>query len=280
VSELPSGTVTFLFSDIEGSTRLLQRLGADWADVIGSHNRILREAFAGGGGLEVDRQGDAFFAVFARAREAAEAAVDAQRRLSDETWPDGVELRVRMGLHTGEPAMGEEGYLGLDVVRASRICSAAHGGQILVSETTRALLGREPVDGAVLRDAGRVLLKDIDQPEPVSQLVVPGLPESFPPPRGAAEPGPAGLPDLPFAGHELELAEGARRARDELALDSVDEIGPTVARYVEEALRSAAAGAPLAPARRRRWSPGRLALIVAALLLVGVPIAYLVANAL
>ena len=137
--DLPSGTVTFLFSDIEGSTRLLQQLGAAWGDVLADHHRLLREAFAPTGGREVDTQGDAFFLAFARAGDATSAAAQGQRALSAHDWPDEVELRVRMGLHTGEPSMGEEGYLGIEVVPCRRICSAAHGAQVLVSETTRAL---------------------------------------------------------------------------------------------------------------------------------------------
>ena len=140
---LPGGTVTFLFTDIEGSTRLLQELGDDYGQVVADHRRLLREIFQAAGGNEVDTQGDAFFYSFPRARDAVRAAVDGQRALAAHEWPRGVDVRVRMGLHTGEPTVGEEGYVGLDVVRAARICSAGHGGQILVSETTRALLGNE-----------------------------------------------------------------------------------------------------------------------------------------
>jgi class 3 adenylate cyclase len=137
---LPGGTVTFLFTDIEGSTRLLQQLGDDYGQVVADHRRLLREVFQAAGGSEVDTQGDAFFYSFPRARDAVRAAVDGQRALAEHEWPGGAEVLVRMGLHTGEPTVGEEGYVGLDVVRAARICSAGHGGQILLSETTRALL--------------------------------------------------------------------------------------------------------------------------------------------
>src|SRR5438105_2641156 len=139
----PGGTITFLFTDIEGSTRLLQELGDDYGQVVADHRRLLREVFQRAGGHEVDTQGDAFFYSFTRARDAVLAAVDGQRALSQHTWPGGTEVRVRMGLHTGEPTVGEEGYVGLDVVRAARICSAGHGGQILASATTRALVGNE-----------------------------------------------------------------------------------------------------------------------------------------
>ena len=140
---LPGGTVTFLFTDIEGSTRLLQELGDDYAQVVADHRRLLREVFQQAGGKEVDVQGDAFFYSFPRARDGVGAAVGGQRALTGHTWPQEAQVRVRMGLHTGEPIVGEEGYIGLDVVRAARICSAGHGGQILISETTRALLGNE-----------------------------------------------------------------------------------------------------------------------------------------
>jgi class 3 adenylate cyclase len=177
---LPSGTVTFVFTDIEGSTRLLQELGDDYGEVVTVHRRIIRERFADQGGTEMDTQGDAFFFSFGRARAAVEAAVAAQRALRDHEWPSGAEVRVRMGLHTGEPAVGDEGYVGLDVVRAARICSAGHGGQILISETTRALLGNQLPDGVSVHDLGEAHLKDI-QHEHVFQLSIDGGPTSFPP---------------------------------------------------------------------------------------------------
>jgi len=175
MSSLPAGTVTFVFTDIEGSTRLLQQLGDGFADVARDHRRIVRETFGARGGTEIDTQGDSFFFSFPRAREAVAAAIDAQRALRDHPWPEGVELRVRMGLHTGEPQVGDEGYLGLDVVRAARISAAGHGGQILVSETTRALLGNQLPDGAVVHDLGEQHLKDI-QHEHIYEISVDGAP--------------------------------------------------------------------------------------------------------
>jgi class 3 adenylate cyclase len=183
---LPAGTVTFLFSDIEGSTRLLRQLGDRYGELEADHRRIIREACEGAGGREIDRQGDAFFFSFPRARDGAAGAVAAQQALAAHAWLDGVEPKVRMGLHTGEPALGDEGYLGIDVVRAARIASAAHGGQILVSETTRALLPAELPDGATLINLGEHTLKDMDRPERLFQLVAPGLGSDFPAPR--AEP--------------------------------------------------------------------------------------------
>jgi len=176
---LPGGTVTFLFTDIEGSTRLLQELGDAYGDVVRDHRLLLRENFGDKGGTEVDTQGDAFFYSFPRARDAVAGAVAAQRALAAHEWPGTSEVRVRMGLHTGEPSVGDEGYHGLDVVRAARICSAGHGGQILLSETTRALLGNELPDGVAIVDLGRQNLKDV-QHERIYQLAVDGD-QKFPP---------------------------------------------------------------------------------------------------
>jgi class 3 adenylate cyclase len=171
VSSLPSGTVTFLFTDIEGSTALLRRLGDRYGEVLSRERSILREALGSAGGTEIDTQGDAFFFSFPRARDAVAGGVAAQRALAAEEWPDGVEVKVRMGLHTGEPSVGEEGYVGLDVVRAARICSSGHGGQILLSETTRALLGGDLPEGTEMRDLGVQPLKDVGE-ERIYQLAV------------------------------------------------------------------------------------------------------------
>jgi len=174
MSQLPGGTVTFVFTDIEGSTRLLQELGDEgYGRVSGDHRRLVRESFGVRGGTEIDTQGDAFFFSFPRARDAVAAAVDAQRALHEHEWPGGSELRVRMGLHTGEPHVGEEGYLGLDVVRAARISAAGHGGQILISETTRALLGNQLPDGVAVHDLGQQHLKDV-QHEHIYELTIDG----------------------------------------------------------------------------------------------------------
>jgi class 3 adenylate cyclase len=189
VSSLPSGTVTFLFTDIEGSTALLRELGDRYADVLGSERSILRETLTDAGGQEIDTQGDAFFFSFTRARDAVTGAVAAQRALTEHDWPDGVDVKVRMGLHTGEPSVGDEGYVGLDVVRASRICSAGHGGQILLSETTRALLGGVLPDGATLNDLGLQPLKDVGE-ERIYQLTVDGS-ENFAPLKAERTLGPS-----------------------------------------------------------------------------------------
>jgi class 3 adenylate cyclase len=175
----PTGTVTFLFTDIEGSTKLLQQLGDGYAAVVADHRRILRETFGRADGREVDTQGDAFFYSFQRARDAVRAAVEGQRALAEHDWPHGAQVRVRMGLHTGEPAVGDEGYIGLDVVRAARICSAGHGGQVLLSETTRTLVGSDLPEGVSIRDLGEQNLKDV-RAEHLYQLELGGSPQYFP----------------------------------------------------------------------------------------------------
>ena len=185
MSELPGGTVTFLFSDIEGSTRLLERLGDRYGDVHRDHRRILRGELESAGGKEVDTQGDAFFYSFARAKDAVRGAVSGQRALAAHEWPDDADVQVRMGLHTGEPTLGDEGYVGMDVVRAARICSAGHGGQILLSEATRVLLGNDLPDGVEVRDLGDARLKDV-QHERIFQLALSDGKDEFPPLKTAA----------------------------------------------------------------------------------------------
>jgi len=137
VPDLPIGDVTFLFTDIEGSTKLLQRLGDRYAELIAAHGRLLREAIARGDGTEVGTEGDAFFAVFRAPTRALEAAVHAQRALAEQLWPEGNSVRVRMGMHTGSAVLSGHDYIGLDIHLAARIAAAAHGGQVVVSETTR-----------------------------------------------------------------------------------------------------------------------------------------------
>jgi predicted ATPase/class 3 adenylate cyclase len=180
---LPSGTITFLFTDIEGSTKLLERLGEPYEAVLDDHRRLLGEAIAAGGGVEVGTEGDAVFAVFAAPSGALRAAVAGQRALAGHSWPEGVGLRVRMGLHTGEATLAGRDYVGLEVHRAARIAAAAHGGQVLVSHTTRALIEGALPEGVTMRDLGEHRLKDLSAPERIAQLVIDGLPAEFPPPR-------------------------------------------------------------------------------------------------
>jgi predicted ATPase/class 3 adenylate cyclase/Tfp pilus assembly protein PilF len=179
--DLPSGTVTFLFTDIEGSTRLLQHLGDRYPDLLAEHQRLLRAAFHEAGGHEVGTQGDSFFVTFTRASDAVTAAVAAQRAVAAHSWPEGGAVRVRMGLHTGEPSFTASGYVGLDVHRAARISAAGHGGQILLSRTTRDLVEHDLPTGASLRDLGEHRLKDLQRPEQVYQLLHPDLPADYPP---------------------------------------------------------------------------------------------------
>jgi len=214
---LPRGTVTFLFTDIEGSTRLLARLRDGFADVLEAHHRVLRAAFAQHGGHEVHTEGDAFFVAFARATEAIAAAVAAQRALAVHPWPEGVDLRVRMGLHTGEAAVRADDYVGMDVHRAARICSAAHGGQVLVSSATRELVVAELDAGVALDDVGEHRLKDLERPERLYQVVADELAAEFPPPRSEAQAnGASGLPPAPnrTIGREADVRAIAGRIRD------------------------------------------------------------------
>jgi class 3 adenylate cyclase len=170
--ELPRGTVTFLFTDVEGSTRLLTVLGDGYGELLTAHHRVLRDAIAANGGCEVGTHGDAFFVAFARARDAVAAAVAAQRALATVSWPGDVDLRVRMGLHTGEATVQGTTYVGLDVHRAARICSAARGGQVLLSRTTRELVaGALPAEDVTLRDLGPRELRDLVRPEHLFEVL-------------------------------------------------------------------------------------------------------------
>jgi YVTN family beta-propeller protein len=181
---LPHGTVTLLFTDIEGSTQLQRRLDEGYHEVVTEHWRMLEAAFAEHGGVVVDRQTESFFVVFRRARQASLAAAAAQASLAAHDWPDGVRIKVRMGMHSGDPEVAGDRYVGLAVSRAARICAAAHGGQVLMSSATRSLLTD---DGRIiLRNLGSHRLKDFDEPEPISQLVIDGLPSQFPPLRTEA----------------------------------------------------------------------------------------------
>jgi YVTN family beta-propeller protein len=198
----PTGTVTFLFADIEGSTRLLQQLREGYDDVLSTHARLLRAAFEEFEGHEIDTQGDAFFVAFARARDAVAAAVAGQRALAAEAWPDGGTVQVRMGLHTGEPLVGGERYVGMGVHRGARIAAAGHGGQVLLSNTTRELVEDELPDDVRLRDLGEHELKDLKRPEHLFQLDIDGLPSEFPALRTAQA--------SAFAGREGELTRAAQ----------------------------------------------------------------------
>ena len=192
--ELPRGTVTFVFTDIEESTELLKRLDDAYHEVLSMHRLLVRDAFSAFDGIEIDTQGDAFFFVFPRARDAVAAAVEAQRVHAASRWPGGETVRVRMGLHTGEPALHDEGYVGLDVVRAARICTEGKGGQILVSETTRSLVGSGLPDGVSVFPLGQRHLRGIDEPERVFEVAIEGLEHEA---EEAPEPSEPSAPPVP-----------------------------------------------------------------------------------
>jgi predicted ATPase/class 3 adenylate cyclase len=179
MAELPTGTVTFLFSDIQGSTRLLESLGEGYADVLQRHRQIVRDAFAARGGLEIGTEGDSFFAVFPRAEDSVNAAVAIQRDLAKERWPQDGSVRVRIGLHTGEARISGFEYVGIDVHRAARIMAAAHGGQILISDATRESVERKLPSGIELRDLGEHRLKDLSGTERLFQVTAEDLPDEF-----------------------------------------------------------------------------------------------------
>ncbi|HEV8401738.1 MAG TPA: adenylate/guanylate cyclase domain-containing protein, partial [Candidatus Limnocylindrales bacterium] len=181
--DLPTGTVTFLFSDIEGSTRLLQALGDRYPTLLEQQADLVRAAIAEGDGVEVGTEGDSFFVVFPTPAGAVRTAVAIQRSLAAATWPDGSDVKLRIGIHTGEGHRGGDDYVGLDVHRAARIAAVAHGGQVLLSAETEALSGRALPDGVDLRDLGHHRLKDLDREERIYQLVIDGLPADFPPIR-------------------------------------------------------------------------------------------------
>jgi DNA-binding NarL/FixJ family response regulator/class 3 adenylate cyclase len=192
LDESATTTLTFLFSDIEGSTALLRRLRDEYGAVFEDHRRLLRGAWESCGGRELDNEGDSFFVAFRRPRHAVDAAVAAQRALAEHLWPEGGEVRVRIGVHTGEATPAGDHYVGLAVHRAARICDAGHGGQVLLSETTRSLLEDEEHD-LDLQDLGPHQLKDFDRPVRIYQLSIADLPAGFPPLRTQTGEGAAHL---------------------------------------------------------------------------------------
>jgi predicted ATPase/class 3 adenylate cyclase len=208
--DLPTGTLTLLFTDIEGSTRLLQRLGgARYGSVLGVHHRILRGAISGWNGVEVKTEGDSFFAVFPQIADAVTAAVEAQRALAAERWPDDGAINVRMGIHTGEVSLIAGEYVGLDVHRAARVAAAAHGGQVLLSDAAASLVTGKLPTGVSVLDLGEHRLRDLDRPEHLWQLVIGGLRADYPPVHAVS----TRFDVLPreataFVGRERELGRG------------------------------------------------------------------------
>ncbi len=219
VSTLPTGTVTFLFADVEGSTRLVQSAGADYPAVIGEVRRLLRDQIAGNGGTEMDATGDELSAVFEEAQPALAAALASQERFRDHDWPGENVVRVRMGLHTGVPQLGEEGYTGLDVIRASRIAAAGHGGQTLLSSTAAPF-----ISGVEVRDLGTHRLQGLPDLERIHQVLVDDLPRDFPPLRGTV----SQLGDarrVVLADDSVLLREGVARLLEEAGFEVVAQSG-------------------------------------------------------
>jgi len=216
-SDLPTGTVTFLFTDIEGSTRILDVLGDRYPAVLEAHQRILRDVFRARGGIDVSTEGDSFFVVFRSAPQAVAAAVEAQRAIASHDWPEGASVRVRMGVHTGEGVLGGDNYVGVDLHRAARIAAAGHGGQIVVSDPTRALVEPSAPEGVTFRDLGEHRLRDLANPERLAQAVAEGLSEEFPALRSMdARPNNLPVQLTTFIGRRRELEEvkaGVRGAR-------------------------------------------------------------------
>jgi predicted ATPase/class 3 adenylate cyclase len=205
--DLPTGTVTFLFTDIEGSTRLANELADRFDAILMAHHQLIRDVLALRGGIEVSTEGDAFFAVFRAAPPAVAAAVEAQRRLATYPWPDGAQIRVRMGLHTGDGRLGGDNYVGTDVNRAARIAAAGHGGQVLLSDATRALVAQGLPASVAIRDLGMHRLKDLPEPERIWQLEIDGLANDFPEIRSLdARPNNLPLPAASLIGRTAELA--------------------------------------------------------------------------
>ena len=239
VAELPTGTVTLLFTDVDASTELVKGLGERYGAVLAEHRRLLRKALADHGGVEVDTQGDSFFVAFAGARAAVAAAADAQRALAQHPWPEEVAVRVRMGVHTGEPYPAAHGYTGVSVHRAARICTLACGGQTLLSRATAGIVDDEPLEGVRLRELGEYRLKDFDRAERIYQLDVEGLPSAFPPLRTVEQ-------QIPLTGTvTVVMAEGRRFIR------TARELPPGPGRAAHGRL-PAPAGACLRGARRPR----------------------------
>ena len=207
--EFASGTLTFLFTDIEGSTRLLDRVGPDvYGSALSDERRILRETCGAFGAMETSGEGDSFLFVFPKATDALAAAVDSQLALIAHAWPEGALINVRMGLHTGEAIGGPDGYVGIDIHRAHRISSAARGRQILCSLTTTQLVASTKTWSSSFRFLGEYRLKDLGRPEPIYQVVRPGLPSEFPPLRSLdALPNNLPLKLTKFIGRETEMAE-------------------------------------------------------------------------
>jgi class 3 adenylate cyclase/CheY-like chemotaxis protein len=245
---LPTGTVTFLFTDLEGSTGIALRMGDLWQEILMEHRRVVRSAVESSAGSEIHCRGDEFFVAFDDATAAAVAAVSAQRGIAEHPWPEGAELRVRMGMHTGEAIYADEDYLGVEVHRAARICFAGHGGQILLSEATHTLL---PEDFERLH-LGPYRLKGLPDAEQIYQLQADGLPREFPPLRGvdADVDGPPPL-RVVLADDSMLLREGIARLLHESGFDVVGQ-----SENAEDLIRKVAETSPDVVVADLRMPPG------------------------
>jgi class 3 adenylate cyclase len=229
--ELPTGTVTFLFTDIEGSTRLLKRLGSAYGRVLARHHELVRDAIRGHGGQEVDTQGEAFFVAFPRAKDAVAFAIEMQRSHSDEPWPEDVQVRVRIGIHTAEPELTDSGYFGMGLHRAARLCAVGHGGQVLLSRSAAGLVDEDETPDISLRDLGEHLLKDLERPERIYQVVAAGLEERFQPVRSITELAhKAEAAQLPTGTVTFLVTDVAGYSETVLALGA-ERMGPWLDRY-------------------------------------------------
>jgi DNA-binding NarL/FixJ family response regulator/class 3 adenylate cyclase len=218
VPDLPTGIVALLFTDVEDSTRLLSELGDRYSDVMADHRRLIRDAVERMGGREIDCRGDEFFVVFQSTRDALDAAVGAQRALAQHDWPTAAPVRVRMGIHTGEPTVAEGGYFGLDVNRAARICAAGHGGQVLVSQATYDLAASAGTTEVAFTDLGEHELKGLPRPERIFQVRATDLPADFPPLRtNGAAPEAVAEPAATPNGLRVVLAEDSVLLREGIA---------------------------------------------------------------
>ena len=225
MSGLPGGTVTMLFSDIEGSTRLLSRMGDSYAEALDRHRTLLRAAWRQSMGRELGTEGDSFFVVFEGAGQAVGAALEAQQSLAAQTWPGHQRLSVRMGVHTGEPVRHGDGYVGMDVHRAARVAAAANGGQVVISDTTQRLV-REDLDESVsVTDLGWHRLKDFAEPTHLYQLTAAGLSETFPPLRTLGISSALPAQPAPLLGRDGELRKLRRLLADGARLVTLTGVG-------------------------------------------------------
>jgi class 3 adenylate cyclase len=256
-----SGTLTFLFTDVEGSTQLLRELGDDFPAVQARQQSVLREAFSDHDGRVVDSHGDSFFVAFTRPRDAVLAAVSAQQSLGSERWPPPVEIRVRMGIHTGPVELTGERYVGLAVHRAARICAAGHGGQVLLSQASLTLLEDEEhaLSGIEFRDLGESRLKDFHRPVRLYQVIAPRLSAEFPPPRSEAA---SSLPAVRVSDADREQAVSALREHTATGRLTLEEFSKRAERAyaarTSEELEAIGRDLPATVPAERRRRPKRL----------------------